>query len=282
MGEDGLAVVDELQVVLDVAVRAEHERLRGHSGREPLQRLGGEAVQPGQPVRPGDAHDRAVRQVDLGGTGGEAPLLAVGVAVVRGDPGVRGVGGHGAGAVEQRAGHTRDKRRAGRRVPACETASMWDRLVVAVYSRAPERPRRALVRLATPGYRVGVLAAVFRPDGRLLLVDQPYVAGWSLPGGDLKRGEEPGQGLARELHEELGLVAEVPQLREAFLRTRDRWVTFVARVDVDDARADAVAAASAELRAVGWYSPGALPPLHGDAVGPLALLGATRRSDVRA
>ena len=75
----------------------------------------------------------------------------------------------------------------------------WERLVVAVYARSPERPRRAVVRLVTPGYRVGVLAVLTRPDGRLLLVDQPYTDGWSLPGGDVKRGETIGQGLsARE------------------------------------------------------------------------------------
>ena len=51
---------------------------------------------------------------------------------------------------------------------------MWQRLVVAVYARTPERPRRAVVRLLTPGYRVGALAVVAREDGRLLLVDQPY------------------------------------------------------------------------------------------------------------
>ena len=48
---------------------------------------------------------------------------------------------------------------------------MLERLVVAVYARTPERPRRAVVRAVTPGYRVGVLAVVTRPDGRLLLVE---------------------------------------------------------------------------------------------------------------
>ncbi len=150
---------------------------------------------------------------------------------------------------------------------------MWERLVVALYSRAPERPRRWVVRLFTPGYRVGALAALVRPDGRLLLVDQPYVEGWSLPGGDLKRGERPGAGLARELREELGIRVDVGELSQAWLRTHDRWVTFATRLDVPDDVADRAAARSAELTAVGWFDPSRLPPLHPDALGPLALLG---------
>lgn len=152
---------------------------------------------------------------------------------------------------------------------------MWDRLVVAVYARAPERPRRALVRLATPGYRVGALAVLVRPDGRVLLVDQPYTRGWSLPGGDLERGEDPAAGLRRELREEVGLHVDVPPMTLACLRTHDRWVTFVARLEVADDVADGLGSTGPELRGVGWFAPGALPPVHPDAVGPLALVGVT-------
>lgn len=150
---------------------------------------------------------------------------------------------------------------------------MWERLVVAVYSRAPERPRRALVRLATPGYRVGALAVISRPDGRLLMVDQPYVRGWSLPGGDLKRGEDPAAGLTRELREEIGLQTVVPPMHLSALRTHDRWVTFVTRLEISDEVADGLRPASPELADLRWFDPHALPPLHGDVVEPLRLVG---------
>ena len=150
---------------------------------------------------------------------------------------------------------------------------MWERLVVAAYARAPEGPRRAAVRLTTPGYRVGALAAVFRPDGRLLLVDQPYVRGWSLPGGDLKRHEDPTAGLTRELREEIGLHVVLEPLRLAALRTHDRWVTFVTRLAVDDETADRLRSRSAELSDLQWCDPERLPPLHGDVVEPLRLVG---------
>ncbi len=159
------------------------------------------------------------------------------------------------------------------RFPGCDNDGMWERLVVAAFTRAPVRPRRLVVRLSTPGYRVGVLAVVFRPDGRLLLVDQPYIPGWALPGGDLKRGENPGSGLARELREEIGLHVQVEQPQLASLRTHDRWVTFVTRLDVDDTVAHALSPRSAEISRIAWYAPEALPALHPDAVPPLALVG---------
>lgn len=150
---------------------------------------------------------------------------------------------------------------------------MWQRLVVAVYARTPERPRRAVVRLLTPGYRVGVLAVLRRPDGRLLLVDQPYTLGWALPGGDLKRGETVGEGLARELREEVGLEVALPEPVLAAQRAHDRWVTFVARIDVDEPTAERLGARSAELSSAAWFAPAALPPLDPDVVAPLQLAG---------
>lgn len=144
---------------------------------------------------------------------------------------------------------------------------------MAVYARVPERPRRAVVRLFTPGHRVGVLGVVTRPDGRLLLVDQPYVEGWSLPGGDLKRGETVAQALGRELREEIGLHVQVPEPVLAAHRPHDRWVTFIARVPVDDGVADTLAARSPELSSTAWSAPTALPPLHEDVVGPLRVAG---------
>ncbi len=117
-----------------------------------------------------------------------------------------------------------------------------------------------------------------RPDGRVLLVDQPYVQGWSLPGGDLKRGEDLRTGLRRELREELGLELDVPEPVLARQRPHDRWITFVALLPVSDEQADAATPASAELRAVEWFLPAGLPPVDGDAAGPLRLILATEVS----
>ncbi len=100
-----LPVVDERQVVLDVSLRRQHQRLRPLTGRQRRHVLGDQAVQPAEPVRAGDAQDRSVRQVHRGETPRERPLLGVGVAVVRRDTAVRRVGGDGSRAGQQRAAH---------------------------------------------------------------------------------------------------------------------------------------------------------------------------------
>lgn len=148
---------------------------------------------------------------------------------------------------------------------------MWEQLLVRAYTRSPQRLRAAVVRAVTPNYTVGVLAVVRRPDGRVLLVDLPYRPGWSLPGGDVGRGEPAGHAAARELREELGLEVTVSQPTVAYQRVHDRWVTFVVTVDLDEQAARAVRPHSPEIRAAAWFEPGGLPELDQDAVEPLAV-----------
>ena len=69
---------------------------------------------------------------------------------------------------------------------------------------------------------VDVAAAVIeRPDGSFLLAQRPagkvYAGWWEFPGGKLEPGEDAAQGLARELHEELGI-----EVRRAY-----PWITRV-------------------------------------------------------
>lgn len=144
--------------------------------------------------------------------------------------------------------------------------------MVEAYTRTPHVVRRRVLRATTPGYRVGVLGVLRRPDGRVLLVDQPYVVGWSLPGGDLTWGESVQQGLQRELREELGLDLSVPAPVTAHQRTADRWVTFAVLLDITDEQADRARAGSPELRAIGWFDLAALPEMDPDAAAPMALV----------
>lgn len=83
-----------------------------------------------------------------------------------------------------------------------------------------------------------VVAAVVRRRGRVLMVHRSprrrwYPDTWDLPGGHALADEVPSQALARELHEELGIVADVDG--EPFARVQghdfrmhiwvvDRWV----------------------------------------------------------
>ena len=45
-------------------------------------------------------------------------------------------------------------------------------------------------------------------EGQILVVRHSYRPGYSLPGGQIKRGEEPAFAAARELREEVGIQAE--------------------------------------------------------------------------
>jgi 8-oxo-dGTP diphosphatase len=60
-----------------------------------------------------------------------------------------------------------------------------------------------------------VAAAVTDADGRVLIAQRPagkhLAGGWEFPGGKLEPGEARAAGLARELHEELGIVIRDPR-----------------------------------------------------------------------
>lgn len=66
---------------------------------------------------------------------------------------------------------------------------------------------------------------VWHPDGRLLMASRagsrPYAGWWEFPGGKIERGESAPQALARELHEELGLVLDPSAVRLEFLLEHD-------------------------------------------------------------
>ena len=98
----GLAVVDEVQVVLDVTLGASAPAPRWTcSGARPVSCWVVIECSQRQPVGAGDRDDPAVGQVDDGEALGEQALLAQRVAVVGRDARVGAVGRHGAGSRQQ-------------------------------------------------------------------------------------------------------------------------------------------------------------------------------------
>jgi len=73
---------------------------------------------------------------------------------------------------------------------------------------------------------LGVAAAVFDPEGRVLLVKHRYSPGWQLPGGGVGRGEAPEAALLREMGEEVGLAGGVARLIGLYTR-KSGWATNV-------------------------------------------------------
>jgi len=66
---------------------------------------------------------------------------------------------------------------------------------------------------------IPVVAGFLKKDGRILVGQRPEnhsLAGqWEFPGGKIEPGESPEEALARELNEELGIEAEIGDLKMA-------------------------------------------------------------------
>lgn len=71
--------------------------------------------------------------------------------------------------------------------------------------------RGSLVWLITQKFLVGVVGVVLNESGEVLLLKHTYRGKypWGLPGGWLKRGEQPMEALKREFLEETGMTVEV-------------------------------------------------------------------------
>lgn len=146
------------------------------------------------------------------------------------------------------------------------------RLVLRLFSRLPTPLRRLLVRWGTPSYSVGCLAA-FRHGDRVLMVRQPHVPGWSLPGGLLRRREEPADGLARELAEELGWTPSeaLGEPHTVQVDPTARRIDLLWLLDGSSLEPASLAGRSAEIESVEWR-PWDEPAAHPITAGALRLL----------
>jgi ADP-ribose pyrophosphatase YjhB (NUDIX family) len=67
------------------------------------------------------------------------------------------------------------------------------------------RFRTVAGRIEAQGLPYGAHTLAYRPSGELLLVKQPSLGMWVLPGGEVDDGETVREGARRELHEEAGV-----------------------------------------------------------------------------
>lgn len=107
-------------------------------------------------------------------------------------------------------------------------------------------------------------AAVFDPDGRILLIQRADDRLWAMPGGGFEMGETAAEGVRREALEETGVDVEVLDLigvydsRLCGSRSSIQLYqfTFLCRpMDVG------VASTPHEVLDIGWFSEADLPPL---------------------
>lgn len=85
------------------------------------------------------------------------------------------------------------------------------------FLRLPKKLQLVFMRVLQDTFLIGVTGIIFNDKGEILLFKHSYRAhSWSLPGGYLKAGEHPREGLEREIKEESGLVVSV----DSQLKTR--------------------------------------------------------------
>jgi len=99
-------------------------------------------------------------------------------------------------------------------------AKIWKKL------HLPKGMQLFIVRFFQDQFLVGVTGIIFNDKREVLLFKHTYRAhAWSLPGGYMKAGEHPSEGLEREIKEESGLIVSA----DTRLKTR---------TDRDSARLD--------------------------------------------
>ena len=131
------------------------------------------------------------------------------------------------------------------------------------FGMLPDPLRYRIVRLIKPKYTVGTIPFVFRPDGRLLLVRHSYKTGWATPGGFVNRREVAADAAVREVREEVGLDVVVVGEPAVVIDESNQRVEVVLLAEVTDASAaESASPRSPEIVDVGWFEPGALPPLQ--------------------
>ena len=100
------------------------------------------------------------------------------------------------------------------------------RLGYRLWGRVPTSIQRRLIYAGGHKSTLGASAVILDAHGRLLVVRHTYRRpAWGLPGGLVGRREQPEVALARELREELGVVASVGALVYADHNARYRHLT---------------------------------------------------------
>lgn len=98
--------------------------------------------------------------------------------------------------------------------------------------------------------------------GQILLVRHTYgPRGWDLPGGMVRRGEDPALAARREMHEELGvhppLWTDLGSVRASLENRHDTIHVFGAELTTPSLTMD-----RAELDVARWFAPTELPPMR--------------------
>lgn len=124
-----------------------------------------------------------------------------------------------------------------------------------VWKLLPRRLRAKIVRLTQQKFTVSAAAVVINQEREVLLLNHVLRpgSGWGLPGGFLAKGEQPEEGIRREIREEIEL--ELDSLAMYRVRTVGTHIEiiFTARA-AGEPRVN-----SREIYELGWFDQASLP-----------------------
>ena len=138
------------------------------------------------------------------------------------------------------------------------SSSMLANILGQIWRRLPAAVRLHVGTFGQGRFRVTVAAMLFDDAQRILLLEHVFRAdrGWGVPGGFIKKGEQPEDALRRELREEVSI--DLDDVRLVFTRTlvtiKQVEIYYRARV-VGEPKPS-----SFEIKQAQWFALNDLPP----------------------
>jgi 8-oxo-dGTP diphosphatase len=135
---------------------------------------------------------------------------------------------------------------------------MLKNFLAGIWRKLPSGLRRMSIRITNTRFTVTSAAVIFNEEGKVLLIKHRFRpgSGWGLPGGFLKRDEQPLAALQRELQEEIALELDQVEILWARSFRSSRQIEIVFRAVAQNEPSPQ----SIEVESAVWFSYDCLPP----------------------